>query len=80
MSVGLVHRIIAESGDAMARWSIYRPPDKNLPCTTELARQVNCTTDTTPGMLECLRQIDANVLVNAPVSVNRLTFCWGISG
>ena len=50
---GLFHRIIAQSGSAAAVWAVRPDPKKDA---EKLATLVDCTTDNTKDMMECLRR------------------------
>lgn len=76
LTEGLIHGVISQSGDALSTWAIYRPPDTNLPRAQELAAKVGCPTAPSSLMLDCLRTVDAELLVNTPVSGSDFNSAW----
>lgn len=54
MSQGLFHSVIGLSGSVASQ---IRPESNNTGIVTELARRVNCTTETIDSMIACLRNV-----------------------
>lgn len=54
MSQGLFHNVIGLSGSVASQ---IKPDSNNTEIVRELARRVNCTTETIDGMIDCLRNV-----------------------
>lgn len=57
MSQGLFHNVIGLSGSISSQ---IKPDSNNTDIVMELARRVNCTTQTTESMISCLRNVGLN--------------------
>ncbi|KAL4229722.1 Carboxylesterase 5A [Mactra antiquata] len=68
LSEGLFNSMILQSGCALSPWSIYRPPHTVRTQTEALATTLGCTTSDSVAMVNCLRNVDANKLVNAQIT------------
>ncbi|XP_030754509.1 venom carboxylesterase-6-like [Sitophilus oryzae] len=58
MSRGLFHRVIAMSGTALCVWA-SAPKNENIEHSKQLAKSLDCPTDNSKNMVECLRKADA---------------------
>ncbi|CAG7786053.1 unnamed protein product [Allacma fusca] len=65
MSMGLFHNVIAQSGNALAPWAIYKYPKWQ---TERFAVAVNCPSTPTSKMMECLYEVDIDDLVHEQLS------------
>lgn len=54
MSQGLFQNLIGHSGSIVSQ---IKPDSNNTETVRELARRVNCTTQTIDGMIDCLRNV-----------------------
>ncbi|XP_052795127.1 cholinesterase 1-like isoform X2 [Mya arenaria] len=57
----LVHRAILQSGTALAFWAVEREP---LHKAKRLGSYLNCTSEITSKLAECLRSVDAEQLIS----------------
>ncbi|XP_070544091.1 neuroligin-4, X-linked-like [Ptychodera flava] len=74
LATGLFNGVIAISGTATATWAIYRPPYEASNATRQLAQSLDCTTDSSTEMIQCLRTKTWQELVNTAVTAPP-TFC-----
>ncbi|XP_071052670.1 juvenile hormone esterase-like isoform X2 [Onthophagus taurus] len=61
-SKGLFARGIAQSGTALTLWSLA-PKDEGKETANKLAQLLNCTTDSSREMLDCLRKVDSYKII-----------------
>ena len=61
---GLFHQVIAESGSDVAPWAVNGPGQKPETYTQQVALQLGCPTHDSQAMMDCLRQVDPDELVN----------------
>uniref|UniRef100_A0A6P7FTY1 Carboxylic ester hydrolase n=1 Tax=Diabrotica virgifera virgifera TaxID=50390 RepID=A0A6P7FTY1_DIAVI len=62
LSKGLFHRGFSQSGTAFAPWSIVEYPLKKA---NQAAGHLNCSSDSTEEMVDCLRKVDSIDLMTA---------------
>lgn len=62
MSQGLFHNVIGLSGSIVSQ---IKPESNNTETVREVARRVNCTTDTIDGMIDCLRNVSSEKIFNS---------------
>uniref|UniRef100_A0A6P7G1D3 Carboxylic ester hydrolase n=1 Tax=Diabrotica virgifera virgifera TaxID=50390 RepID=A0A6P7G1D3_DIAVI len=68
LSKGLFHRGFSQSGTAFSPWSIVEYPLKKA---NEVAGYLNCTSDSTKDMVDCLRKVSSVDLLNAMTKLFR---------
>ena len=61
LSKGLFHRAISQSGAASNPWGLI-PLDRSLQNMKDVATTLNCPTDDSKAVVECLRKKDAKEL------------------
>ncbi|XP_077999631.1 neuroligin-4, X-linked-like [Glandiceps talaboti] len=76
MSIGLVHGAIVQSGTATAPWAIYRPPYDPRDSANELATALNCPTEDSQELVDCLRTKPWNDIVCTSVTINDDWCMW----
>lgn len=54
---GLFHRGLAQSGTVLLPWALVEKP---LEKAKKVANRLECPTDSTKSMIDCLKKIDAN--------------------
>lgn len=59
---GLFHAVIEQSGCDTTFWAVNRPEQMPWNYPKLVAENVNCTTETTAEMVDCLRSVDAGEL------------------
>ncbi|XP_065576041.1 esterase FE4-like isoform X2 [Artemia franciscana] len=64
---GLFKNAIAQSGSGLADWAYDKNP---IPDTMILAQRVNCSLGTFEEIIQCLRNVDADVLTNAYLEIS----------
>ena len=60
--VGLFHQIIAQSGSDLAIWAVLTPGHKPREYTQQVAAQLDCPTNDSQTMIDCMRGLDANTV------------------
>ncbi|XP_015229284.1 PREDICTED: neuroligin-2 [Cyprinodon variegatus] len=73
-SEGLFHRAIAQSGTAIASWSVNYEP---LKYTTILARKVGCSYSESADLVDCLRRKTFRELVDQDIQPSRYHIAFG---
>lgn len=66
LAQGLFHRVVAMSGTPIQEWAIDRNPWESA---KRLGAYLNCTQDSKPELVECLRQLDWTLLTQAGLGV-----------
>ncbi|XP_077999630.1 neuroligin-4, X-linked-like [Glandiceps talaboti] len=69
MAIDLVHGAIVQSGTATSPWGIYRPPYDPRDQTNELATALECPTEDSQALVDCLRTKDWNDIVCTSVTI-----------
>ncbi|XP_046608323.1 esterase E4-like isoform X1 [Neodiprion virginianus] len=67
LTEGLFHRYITESGSALSI-RCFRPKTTYVRRATELAELLDCPTDSTTGLVDCLRNRDAKEIIGTKSS------------
>ena len=62
-SPGLFHQAILQSGSDTAPWALNLPSMSPKRFTIDTAKALKCTTETSEKMVECLRGIDVDTLL-----------------
>ena len=62
--IGLFHRVIAQSGTDMNFWSFNYPESSPETYTQKVAQNVNCPTEDSFEMMDCLRGVEQWMLKN----------------
>ncbi|XP_050510014.1 venom carboxylesterase-6-like isoform X3 [Diabrotica virgifera virgifera] len=68
LSKGLFHRGFSQSGTAFSPWSIVEYPLKKA---NEVAGYLNCSSDSTKDMVDCLKKVSSVDLLNAMTKLFR---------
>ncbi|XP_077999148.1 neuroligin-4, X-linked-like [Glandiceps talaboti] len=76
LSTGLIDSAIIQSGTATSDWGIYRPPYDPRTATNELAVAMNCPTEDSQELVDCLRTKDWVDIVCTPVAANHEWCSW----
>ena len=61
---GLFHQTIQQSGTDLTFWALNYPPSDPADYTRQVAEKVDCPTDDTVAMFDCLREVPPWVLRN----------------
>lgn len=69
LSKGLFRAVIPQSGCALSPWAIYRLPYTARDATLQLAKKLNCSSDSSKSIVHCLRSKPAEMLVKTTVIV-----------
>nr|KAG5703238.1 hypothetical protein BaRGS_034149 [Batillaria attramentaria] len=69
---GLFQRAIMQSGSGLSSWAMGYPrlDPRPLDVAQTLARRVNCPTDDNSRMVDCLRDKDVEVIINATTAMS----------
>lgn len=77
MSAGLFNGAILESGSEVAIWAVNLPVSQPQNYSFAVASQLDCPTDDTTDMINCLRQVNASELYNTRFNCSVSNFIIG---
>ena len=65
---GLFHQAMLQSGSEYSMWAFNQPSQQPEDYTRQIAEDVNCPTEDSQEMVECLQSILPRMLINAEFS------------
>ncbi|NP_001161602.1 neuroligin 1/2-like protein [Saccoglossus kowalevskii] len=74
LTTGLIHRVIAQSGTAIAPWALANNPSKH---THQVTVAFDCERETTREIVECLRHVPHDELTRLPTQISRYYPAFG---
>lgn len=73
MSKGLFHRAISMSGTSISPWAFIEEPEVQA---KEYAADLNCPTENTTIMVQCLKSLDAQAIARIHFRYIVRLWCW----
>ena len=67
----MLNGCIPQSGNPFSPWALYRPPLTMRPKTNKIAQMFNCPSESSRGLIDCLKTKDAANLSAVRMSVSK---------